>query len=264
LKIPTERRPPPLCRHFPVLAPRRSPVTSPRPDGTNRAICYHVVVSNPQQNSPFGDDKPIREQIEHQPISARVPERVSKGVYTTGQLVLDGPKEFVIDFLQGMTRPYQIGARVVVTPQTMAEFIGALQENLGNYHRQFGPPPPLPQPPPNQPRPSIQEVYDNFKLPEDQLSGSYANSILIGHSPTEFFYDFITGFYPTPAVSSRVLMSASHVPRFLTMLQSCLEQYHNRYVKQAGEPPPMPGQGPVQDSPQGQGPPQDPPPPANA
>lgn len=197
------------------------------------------VVSNPPP-SPFNDDKPIHEKIEHQPVSARVPERVARGVYSTGQLVLDSPKEFVIDFLQGMTRPHQIGARVVVSPQTMAEFINALQANLENYNKNFGPPPPLPTPPPNQPRPTIQEIYENFKLPDEQLSGNYANSVLIGHSPTEFFYDFITGFYPTPAVSARVLMAASHVPRFLNMLRSCMEQFQNRWVKGQGQEPPPP------------------------
>jgi len=185
--------------------------------------------------NPFNDDKPIREQIEHQPVSARVPEKVARGVFTTGQLVLDGPKEFVIDFLQGLTRPHQVGARVVVTPQTMLEFIGALQQNLEIYSRNFGPPAPLPIPP-NQPRPTIQEVYENFKLSDEQLSGSYANSVLIGHGPTEFFFDFITGFYPTPAVSARVLMAAPQVPRFLKMLQTCVDQYQTRHIKKPGEP----------------------------
>lgn len=191
----------------------------------------------PPNNPPFGDE-PIREKIDHQPVSARVPEKISRGVYTTGQLVLDSPKEFVIDFLQGMTRPHQIGARVVITPQTMAELIGALQQNLEHYSKSFGPPAPLPTPP-NQPRPTIQEIYENFKLPEDQLSGTYSNSVLIGHSPTEFFFDFITGFYPTPAVSARVLMGASHVPRFLNMLKTCLEQYQTRYNKPQEPPTPQ-------------------------
>lgn len=194
----------------------------------------------PNNPSP---DEPIREKIEHQPVSARVPEKVAKGVYTTGQLVLDSPKEFVIDFLQGMTRPHQIGARVVVTPQTMQELIGALQQNLEHYTKSFGPPAALPVPP-NQPRPTIQEIYENFKLPEDQLSGTYSNSVLIGHSPTEFFFDFITGFYPTPAVSARVLMGASHVPRFLNMLRSCMDQYQQRYSRPPQQQPPPP-QGPV-------------------
>ena len=183
----------------------------------------------------------MRESIEHQPVSARVPERVAKGVYSTGQLILDSPKEFVIDFLQGMTRPHQVGARVVITPQTMTEFIGALQHNLEGYTRAYGPPPPLPVPPP-QTRPTIQEVYDNFKLADEQLSGSYANSVLIGHGPTEFFFDFITGFYPTPAVSARVLMAAPQVPRFLSMLKTCLEQYQARHVNKPDQPPQTGGQ----------------------
>src|SRR4051794_15065967 len=65
-------------------------------------------------NSPFsqgnarddakGDaNNPIIESMQHQPaISARVPERVARGVYTTAQIVHDGPKEFVIDFMQGL------------------------------------------------------------------------------------------------------------------------------------------------------------------
>jgi hypothetical protein len=209
---------------------------------------YDVLVSNdfsdnqiPGSRRPEDDqdrDKPVREPLHHQPVSARVPERVGRGVYTTGQLVLDTPKEFVIDFLQGLTRPFQVAARVVVTPATMSEFAAALQTNLENYTRTFGPPPPMPVPPTDK-RPTIQEIYENFKLPDELMSGSYANSVLIGHSPTEFFFDFITGFYPTPAVSARVLMPAAHVPKFLTTLRTCLEQYGQRHQarRPTKEPP---------------------------
>ncbi|MGH7180025.1 MAG: DUF3467 domain-containing protein [Tepidisphaeraceae bacterium] len=187
------------------------------------------------QPANSAEDKPVRESLTHQPVTARVPERVARGVFTTGQLVLDGPKEFVIDFLQGLTRPFQVASRVVMTPGTMSEFIAALRINLDNYTRSFGPPPPF-NPPQPQPRPTIQEIYENFKLADDQLSGSYSNSVLIGHSQTEFFFDFITGFYPTPAVSARVLIPASHVPRFLNTLKTCLDQYQSR----GGAPPPAP------------------------
>src|SRR5215475_13770039 len=101
----------------------------------------------PANNGGGGDDKPIVQSYSHQPVAARVPETVARGVYSTGQLVLDSPKEFIIDFLQGLTRPHQVVARVVITPQTMQEFIGALQQNLDNYTKSFGPPPPLPTPP---------------------------------------------------------------------------------------------------------------------
>src|SRR5215203_6831012 len=102
--------------------------------------CYDATVSNPSDN-PFasGDaDRPISEPIRHHAISARVPERVARGVYSTGQLILDSPKEFVVDFLQGLTRPAQVVARVVMAPTTMGEFASALRQNLDNYTRQFG------------------------------------------------------------------------------------------------------------------------------
>ena len=186
-----------------------------------------------------GDDKPIVQSYSHQPIGARVPEKIARGVYSTGQLVLDSPKEFIIDFLQGLTRPHQVVSRVVVTPQTMQEFINALQLNLDNYTKTFGPPPPLPTPP-QQPRPSIEEIYQNFKLPEDLQSGTYANSVLIGHGVTEFFFDFISGFYPNSAVSSRVFMAAPQIPRFVTMLNTALQNYTARYIKKPDQPPPNP------------------------
>jgi hypothetical protein len=207
-------------------------------DGSDR---YDGPVSNPSDN-PFasGDaDKPISEPIRHHAISARVPERCARGVYSTGQLVLDGPKEFVIDFLQGLTRPFQINARVIMTPSTMSEFVNALTTNLENYTKTFGPPPSLPVPQPHQ-RPTIQEIYDNYKLPDEMLSGSYANQVLIGHSPTEFFFDFITGFYPTPAISSRVYIPAAVVPRFLNTIRTVVEQYRKRFGDAALQSPQSP------------------------
>ncbi len=193
------------------------------------------LTNMPQSGGEDDKDKPIVQSYSHQPVGARVPEKVARGVYSTGQIVLDSPKEFVIDFLQGLTRPFQVGARVVVSPQTMQEFIGALQQNVDNYSKTFGAPPPLP-PPPTQNRPTIEEIYQNFKLPDEMMSGSYANSVLIGHGVTEFFFDFISGFYPNSAVSSRIFMAAPQIPRFVTMLNTALQNYHQRYTKKP-EPP---------------------------
>jgi hypothetical protein len=199
--------------------------------------------SPPPSGNPFNDDQPVREPIRHQALSARVPERVARGVYSTGQLVMDSPKEFVIDFFQGLTRPFQVNARVIMTPMTMQEFVATLQLNLDNYTRAFGPPPPMLVPQPQQ-RPSIEEIYQNFKLADDMLSGSYANSVLIGHSPSEFFFDFITGFYPNPAVSARVYLPASHVPRFLNTLRTCVTNYQQRYNNPQAQQPQQPPQEP--------------------
>jgi len=197
-------------------------------------------------NNPAPENKPPQgtaytQQFQHQPVSARVPERLAKGVFSTGVLVLDGPNEFVLDFLQGMTRPYQICQRVVIPINVMDQLIGAVADNLHKYTQTFGMPPALPKPP--QQRPSIQEIYENFKLPEEMLSGAYSNSIMIGHSASEFFFDFITGFYPTAAVSARVFVTAPQVPRMLETLNLARQSYHRR---QQPQPPAGPSQLPPQ------------------
>jgi len=177
------------------------------------------------------------EQNQPPPFSARVPEKVSKGVYCTGQVIHDSPKEFVIDFLQGLNRPFQVVARVVMTPQTMNEFIGTFQQNLDNYVKNFGEPAAPPVPPP-QHRPSIEEIYEHYKLGDDQHSGTYCNTVIIGHAPTEFLFDFATAFFPTPAIGARVILPAGQAPKFLNTLKGSLQQFHNRYIAKQQPPPP--------------------------
>src|SRR5271154_2408507 len=123
---------------------------------------------DPNVQPPANPPGPFSEQIKHQPISARVPERVARGVFSTGALVMDGPNEFVLDFLQGLTRPYQIVARVVVVPAVMEQMLNAIGDNLNKYAQNFGPPPQLPKN--NGPRPTLSDLYANFKISDDLLS----------------------------------------------------------------------------------------------
>jgi hypothetical protein len=177
---------------------------------------------------PGGSDQGVdRQELRHSPVSARVPERIGRGVLSNGVAVLDSPTEFIIDFFQGLSRPPLIVARVVMAPRNLASFHAALRENFDRYAKTFGAPPPLP-PPPAQ-RPSIQEIYDTYRLPEELLSGGYSNSVMITHSPSEFGFDFITGFFPTAAVSSRVFMAAPHVPRVIAALNNAMKQFEQRY-----------------------------------
>jgi hypothetical protein len=185
-----------------------------------------------------GDDPIFTQKFQHQPVGARVPEKIGRGVLSTGQLILDTPKEFVIDFLQALTRPPQIVARVVMAPTTMGELINALRDNITKYTSSFGPPPPL-HLPPNPPRPTIQEIYEQFKLPEELYSGQYANSVLIGHSAAEFCFDFITGFYPHAAVSARVFVSAPHGPRMLDAFSAAYANFKKRHQQQPPQSPPQ-------------------------
>jgi hypothetical protein len=218
--------------------------------------------ASPQGGAPQGGP-PVQgaysQQISHSPVSARVPERIARGVLTTGVIVLDSPNEFVLDFLQALSRPPQVVARVVLPPQVMFSFVSSLRDNLGKFAERYGAPAPLPKPP-QQNRPTIQELYEHFKLPEDLLSGTYANSVLIGHSPSEFLFDFITGFYPTAAVSSRVYLSAQQAPRVLETLSASLVTFQRRFQSQFQIQPPG-TQGPQQQPPQAQPPAQPPGPP---
>ncbi len=197
----------------------------------------------PKEGGSVNDAGTYSQRLSHNPVAARVPERVAKGVLSTGVVVLDSPTEFVIDFLHGLTRPAHVAARVVLAPATMNNFVNAVRDNLGKFSQTFGQPAALPKPPPH--RPTIQEIYENFKLPDEQMSGTYANGVMIGHSATEFFFDFITGFYPTAAVSARVFLAAPQMPRVLDAIANAQRQWEQRYRQQSGSGPaaPPPGEG---------------------
>lgn len=91
--------------------------------------------------------------------------------------------------------------------------------------------PAAPQPPKRQ---NPQEIYDELKLRDEILSGTYANAVMIGHGPYEFSFDFITNFYPQSAVSCRVYLASGHIPRLLDSLKQSWEQLRPRL----GYPPP--------------------------
>jgi hypothetical protein len=184
---------------------------------------------------PPGEPGSFTQEVQHSQVSARVPEKVSRGVFSTGAMVFQGPHEFVIDFVLRMAAPQQIVARVVLPLSIMPNLIGALRENLNNYQSKFGAPPPLPIPPNPPAPPPIEEIYSQLKLPDDLLSGVYANAVMIAHSPAEFYFDFITNFYPRSAVSCRVYLSAPQIPGLLTTLTRSFQQFQQKIA--ANQPP---------------------------
>jgi len=171
----------------------------------------------------------LHQQFQFQPVSARVPERVARGVFSTGAIVLQGPDEFVIDFILKLANPHQIVARVVLPMSVVPRFIAALQENLRGYEQNFGglPAMPIPRMPMqgDNPPDSIEDLYDHLKLSDDLLGGSYANAVMIGHAPAEFCFDFIANLYPKSVVTARVFMSSPQVPGLLDVLMRTWKKF---------------------------------------
>jgi len=191
---------------------------------------------NPESGSQPPDPGASSQQIQHSPTSARVPDRVSKGVFSTGLIVLQAGSEFVFDFIQRLTRPPQVAARVVVPAGMMPGLLNALRDNIQRYEAVFGSIPALAPPPAGATPAPLDQVYSDLKLADDMLSGSYANAAMISHSQAEFCVDFITNFFPRSAVSARVYLAAAHIPNMVQTLNHAFKQFQQRIGSQ---PPPQ-------------------------
>lgn len=192
--------------------------------------------------TPVGDGGQFTQRIRHQQLSARVPENVARGTYATGSLVLNGAHEFIIDFLQTVTRPHLVAARVILPPAVAYNVAKALRLNWDNFTQRFGEPPAQPKPPPGTKPPSIEEIYEQLKLSDETAAGVYANNAIITHSTTDFCLDFIAGFYPRSTVAARIYMSAPQIPRMAETLQRSLDQYQQRLEQLRKQQPPPPTQ----------------------
>lgn len=102
-------------------------------------------------SDPDSGAQPLQ-QLHHSPATARVPEAVGHGVFATGVIILTNPHEVVLDFVQGISNPRRVAARVVLAHAVAAQFAAALEGSLARYTASFGPPrmpaPPQPGPPP--------------------------------------------------------------------------------------------------------------------
>ena len=195
----------------------------------------------PSDGGAGGDSQFIKGQIRHKQISALVPESVGGGVFSTGAIVLVGANEFIMDFVVRMAQPHSVAARVVLPHAVMAQLITALRNNLERYKERFGEPMAMPKADPDARRPSIEEVYDDLKLHDEELRGTYANAVMISHSPAEFCFDFITNFFPRSSVARRVYISASQTPRLLDAITHTFQEFQKRLAAQQQlrrQPPP--------------------------
>jgi hypothetical protein len=178
--------------------------------------------------------EPGQQQVQVSGATARVPESIGKGVFGTGAIVMVGQYNFVMDFVQQFGTPVQLVARVVMPHAVLPQFVQALEQNLTMFTDKFGSPAPIPRPE-NPSQRSVQEIYDSMKLQDEELSGSFAEAVMIRHSASEFCFDFITRFFPHAAVSRRVFLATSQVPPLLKALKANLEK-----LRGEGDNPPLP------------------------
>lgn len=197
--------------------------------------------TNPPESNPPGppsdDNRGNNPGQPNHAIRARVPDHIGDGCFSTGAIVMTGPSEFIVDFLQTIGRPHKLAKRVVIPHPVMPQFIEALNTNLDLYKTRFGEPVAPPANPSGQNqerRPTPQEIYDDLKMSDDVLSGVYANGVMIGHGASEFGLDFLTSFFPQSAVSARVFVAAGQIPRLLESLKGAVKQLEQRRL---GLPP---------------------------
>ena len=120
---------------------------------------------HPEENP----EQPVQ-QIQHSSATARVPDEIGRGVFATAVVVLHGPNEYTIDFIQSLARPNRVAARIILPPVVANQFVLALEQALEKYRVSFGHLPHQPQPP---------QPVEN-----PGLGSSDANDVPKGHAAT--------------------------------------------------------------------------------
>lgn len=199
--------------------------------------------------------------VQANPVAARVSEHASRGVFSTGVVLLTGGSEFIVDFVQNLGSPTSVVARVIIPHGAMGRIIDAIERNVEGHEDRYGPipgefitantPTEKPAVKPKEEivaedltseqlvgigemasagtvessEPSAQDIYDDIRLDPEVENGFYANALMIGHSASEFKLDFIANLYPKSIVTSRVFLSAPQLMRVLQSLKRTYSQF---------------------------------------
>lgn len=79
--------------------------------------------------------------------------------------------------------------------------------------------------------PAQQGQQIQVKAPDEVLKGAYANMVQIGHTQEEFILDFMNLFPPAGILTSRVIISPSHMKRIVAALEDNLKRYEEQFGK---------------------------------
>jgi hypothetical protein len=135
--------------------------------------------------NPHPPGRPISQDVQHSPVAARIPDQVRRGVFSSAVMVLQCNDDFVIDFLSMIVPPQQVVSRVVLSASTFTKLVGALQINVAEYQKTFGPlaaqepVPAKPAVPPEQavPQVPIERMPGEPAAPHGGIPGSAPGSV---------------------------------------------------------------------------------------
>ena len=88
-----------------------------------------------------GNDNPNIEDdgsVTLHPVSALVPERVSRGVFSTGVIAITGNTEFVLDFVLIIGTPSTVVSRVICTHEALRKIVAAIRRNVEAFATRVG------------------------------------------------------------------------------------------------------------------------------
>lgn len=75
-----------------------------------------------------------------QGLQLELPQAVAQGEYANFAIITHSSSDFIIDFarvLPGVPKA-QVKSRVILAPEHAKRLLGALQENIARYEREFG------------------------------------------------------------------------------------------------------------------------------
>ena len=84
-------------------------------------------------------DQPRSGSVQANPVAARVSEHASRGVFSTGVVLLTGGSEFIVDFVQNLGSPTSVVARVILQHGAMGRIIDAIERNVEGHEDRYGP-----------------------------------------------------------------------------------------------------------------------------
>ena len=74
-------------------------------------------------------------------LQVELPQDVAQGEYANFAIITHSSSDFIVDFarvLPGLPKA-QVKSRVILAPEHAKRLLGALQENITRYEREFGP-----------------------------------------------------------------------------------------------------------------------------